>query len=391
MKWIILAALLLCVAADCLVYRRRIVRCSRGVRRFFLAWIAASYLLPVAQVLLMLLAPDNPTSLMHVAQWITFAWLLLLGCRFCYYLGWCFERRRTFSRIGILLVAACVALFVWGAVRGRRMLVVNEVEICSPRLPEAFDGFRVVQFSDLHIGTLLDPQEEIERLVGRINALRPDLVVFSGDLVNVRATELTPRMQSLLGAVEAPCGVISIIGNHDVGLYIGDTTVLSPAENTRDLIERQRRMGWRVLDDETCYLRRGGDSVSVTGISFDPALLDFRHSFRLSGYSLERPFRGVPHETFNLTVAHLPQLWPDITESGYGDLTLSGHVHSMQIKWRLFGCRFSPARLLYDRWSGRYDDESGRTLYINDGIGYVGFPMRLGAYPEITLFILKRK
>lgn len=391
MKWIILAGLLLFLAADFLAYRRRIVRCPRGVRRFFLAWIAATYLLPIAQVLLMLLAPDNPTPLMHVAQWLTFAWLLLLGSRFCYYLGWCFERRRTFSRIGLLLAAGCVALLVWGVVRGRRLLVVNEVEICSRRLPEAFDGFRVVQFSDLHIGVLLDPEKEIEQLVGRINALRPDLVVFSGDLVNIRATELTPRVQSLLGRIEASCGVVSTIGNHDVGLYVGDMAVLPPEKNTRLLIELQRRMGWRVLDDETCYLRRGGDSISVTGISFDPALLDFRHSFRLSGYSLEEPFREVPHEAFNLTVSHLPQLWPNITELGYGDLTLSGHVHSMQIKWRMFGRSFSPARLLYDRWSGRYDDESGRTLYINDGIGAVGFPMRLGAYPEITLFILKKK
>lgn len=391
MKWIILAGLVFCLAADFFVYRRRIVRCSRSVRRFFLAWIAATYLLPVAQVMLMLFAPDNPTSLMHVAQWVTFTWLLLLGSRFCYYVGWCLERRRPFSRIGILLVACCVALFLWGAVRGRRMLVVQEVEIRSSRLPEAFDGFRVVQFSDLHVGALLDPEGEIERLVSRINALRPDLVVFSGDLVNVRATELTPRVQSLLGGIEAPCGVISIIGNHDVGLYIGDMVSLPPEKNTRMLVERQRRMGWRVLDDETCYLRRGGDSISVTGISFDPGLLDFRHSFRLSGYSLERPFRGVPHEAFNMVVAHLPQLWPNITELGYGDLTLSGHVHAMQMKCRIFGRWLSPARLLYDRWSGRYDDESGRTLYINDGIGYVGFPMRLGAYPEITLFILKRK
>ena len=391
MKWIILAALMLCIVADCLVYRRRIARCAPALRRGFLVWMAASYLLPVVQVLLLLLAPDNPTPLMHVAQWITFIWLLLLAGRFCYYFGWCFERRRSFSRIGMLLVAGCVALFLWGTVRGRRMLVVNRVEIRSARLPESFDGFRVVQFSDLHVGTLLRPLEEIERLVGEINGLHPDLVVFSGDLVNVRATELTPEVRALLGAIEAPCGVISTIGNHDVGLYISDMTALSPEENTRMLLALQREMGWRVLDDETCYLRRGGDSISVTGISFDPALLDFRHSFRLSGYSLEKPFRDVPHEKFNLTVAHLPQLWPNITELGYGDLTLSGHVHSMQIKWRLFGRRFSPARLLYDRWSGRYDDESERTLYINDGIGYVGFPMRLGAYPEITLFILRRK
>ena len=98
----------------------------------------------------------------------------------------------------------------------------------------------------------------------------------------------------------------------------------------------------------------------------------------------------MPEGMFNLTVSHLPQLWPNITALGRGNLTLAGHVHSMQIKGHLFGRAFSPAQLMYDRWSGRYDDAAGNTLYINDGIGYVGFPMRLGAAPEITLFTLKK-
>ena len=93
---------------------------------------------------------------------------------------------------------------------------------------------------------------------------------------------------------------------------------------------------------------------------------------------------------FNLTVSHLPQLWPNIIALGRGNLTLAGHVHSMQIKGHLFGRAFSPAQLMYDRWSGRYDDAAGNTLYINDGIGYVGFPLRLGADPELTLFTLKK-
>jgi predicted MPP superfamily phosphohydrolase len=226
--------------------------------------------------------------------------------------------------------------------------------------------------------------------VDTINALQPDLVVFSGDLVNIRSTELTSDVLAILGRLRAPYGVISTLGNHDVGLYIKDTVALPRAENNRQVIDRQRQIGWRMLLDSTLYLRRGSDSISVTGISFDPTLQKFRHSFDLPEISLAAAYDGVPEGMFNLTVSHLPQLWPNIIALGRGNLTLAGHVHSMQIKGHLFGRAFSPAQLMYDRWSGRYDDAAGNTLYINDGIGYVGFPMRLGADPEITLFTLKK-
>lgn len=105
---------------------------------------------------------------------------------------------------------------------------------------------------------------------------------------------------------------------------------------------------------------------------------------------MDKAYGDVPRETFNITLAHVPQLWEQITAAGYGDLTLSGHVHAMQLKIRFSGRGWSPASWLYEHWSGRYDNDDGRTLYINDGTGYVGYPMRLGARPEITLLTLKR-
>lgn len=114
-----------------------------------------------------------------------------------------------------------------------------------------------------------------------------------------------------------------------------------------------------------------------------------RHDRTLPGYDIGPTYRDVPEGLYNITAAHVPQLWDRILGTGHGDLTLSGHVHSMQSKFRLAGCAFSPAQLLYRRWSGPYE-EQGRTLYVNDGIGCVGFPMRIGANPEITLFELRR-
>ena len=109
--------------------------------------------------------------------------------------------------------------------------------------------------------------------------------------------------------------------------------------------------------------------------------------FRLP--ALGRAYAGVPDSLFNITLVHLPQLWGQILETGHGDLTLSGHVHSMQFKIRPWGRGWSPASWIYEHWSGRYDAD-GRTLYVNDGTGYVAYPMRLGAWPEVTLFTLKR-
>ena len=260
--------------------------------------------------------------------------------------------------------------------------------MCSPALPATFDGLRIVQLSDIHLGTIVSPGRELTRLADRVNALRPDLVLFTGDLVNIRASELDSTAVRLLRRIEAP--VYSVTGNHDVGKYIKDSLRHPAAESLREVIARQRAMGWRVLDDETVYLRRGGDSIALTGLSFDPALSEQRHDRHLPATGLRRAFAGVPQGLYSIVLAHVPQLWEQITAAGYGDLTLSGHVHAMQCKIRFGGRGWSPAALLYTHWSGRYDDSAGRTLYVNDGTGCVGYPMRLGARPEITLITLKR-
>ena len=149
-------------------------------------------------------------------------------------------------------------------------------------------------------------------------------------------------------------------------------------------------MGWLLLQDSTIYLHRGADSLSVTGLTFNPSLRHDRHSAILPLTGGEKAYQGVPDSLYNITLVHLPQLWEQIVALGHGHLTLAGHTHAMQLKLRFGeGRGWSPAGWMYDRWSGRYD-LNGHTLYINDGIGYVGYPMRIGARPEITLYTLKR-
>ena len=379
--------LTLAAAAADIIHYRRLRRRGTSARnlRLFVALAAATDALPPVIALTDALSRDNTTGFMLFAMWAFWVWMITVLPRIACY----FFRLVGLPRAGIAAGICVAALLIWGSTRGRTQIRVSRTEVCSERIPAGFDGFRIVQFSDVHLGTLVCPEAELSRIADSINSLHPDLVVFCGDLVNIRYTELDSTAMRLLGGIRSRYGTFSITGNHDTGNYVRDTLSLPPATNIAALVERQRAMGWRVLDNETVYLRRGDDSISLSGISYDRSLARQRHDRTLPGYDFGTTYRDVPQELYNITAAHIPQLWEQILDAGYGDLTLSGHVHSMQGKIRLFGRAFSPAQLMYRHWSGPYEKQ-GRTLYVNDGIGYVGFPMRIGANPEITLFELRR-
>lgn len=374
---------LLAIAADCVhFYRRR--RRKNPASRTLIAWIVVTDALPVISSVISALSRDNGTGLMYVYMWLFWGWIITVLPRLAFYVFNFIHLRRT----GYAVAGVLVLFFLWGTTWGRTRIHVNRVEICSERIPEAFDGYRFVQITDTHVGTLVRPGRELTRLADSVNALRPDAVFFTGDLVNIRAEELDERVMALLRRIEGP--VWSVTGNHDVGTYIKDSVRFPAADEAREVVARQRSMGWNVLEDTTVYLRRGADSISLTGLSFDPALRERRHDRDLPGTAIPSAYNGIPDSLYNITLVHIPQLWEQIVEAGYGDLTLVGHVHSMQFKIRPWGRGWSPAEWIYKHWSGRYD--SGRhTLYVNDGTGYVAYPMRLGAWPEVTLFTLRCK
>lgn len=370
------------IAADVFHFLRRRRRNDPASFRL-IVWAAVTDSLPIVSSIISAVSRDNTPALMYVFTWLFWAWIITVIPRLAYYAFNFLHLRRT----GYVVAWGLAILFLWGTTWGRTRIHVNRVEICSDRIPEAFDGYRIVQFTDTHVGTLVRPERELTRLADTINALRPDAVFFTGDLVNIRAEELDERTMRLLNRIEGP--VWSVTGNHDVGTYIKDSVRFPAAEQAREVVARQRAMGWRVLEDTTVYLRRGADSVSLTGLSFDPALRERRHDRDLPATALSKAYAGVSDSLYNITLVHIPQLWEQITAFGYGDLTLAGHVHSMQLKIRPWGRGWSPAVWLYTHWSGRYD-EGRHSLYVNDGTGYVAYPMRLGAWPEVTLFTLKR-
>jgi predicted MPP superfamily phosphohydrolase len=292
--------------------------------------------------------------------------------------------------VGALLCTIVAWVLVVGVVRTRKELVVRDVDIVSTRLPKAFDGYRIAFFSDLHIGSITSVEEFCRSLVEKVNSLDADLVVFGGDMINVRYKELIPELQKILGDIKARDGVFAVLGNHDTGVYVRDTVALPLEENTRLLKGRIEQMGWHILDDKTEWLVRGEDSLSLTGIGFSHELLEHRHSADVADSLDLRPiYEGVPRDKFNISLSHIPQLWRKISALGYGDLVLSGHVHAMQMKGQIGAFEFSPAQLMYREWSGHYTEPNSH-LYITDGVGSVGFHLRLGAPPEISELTLRR-
>ncbi len=352
------------------------------------AALVIANLLPYVAVAMMRLC-DKP--LMVPIMWLLTLYTILSLSRIALYAGvLTINHYPTKWIVGVLLCTIVAVVLLVGVVRTRKQLTVKSTDIVSTRLPKEFDGYRIAFFSDLHIGSLSSPIEMCRELVARINSLDADLVVFGGDLVNTRYEELTPQLQTILGDIRAKDGIVAVIGNHDTGVYVRDTMSLPIAENTRLLKGRIEKMGWRILDDKTELLIRGGDTITLTGIGFSHELLEHRHSANVTDSLDLRPiYEDVARDKFNISVSHMPQLWRKISALGFGDLVLSGHIHAMQMKGRIGGREFSPAQLMYKEWSGHYEKQ-GSHLYITDGVGSVGFHLRIGAPPEISELMLHR-
>lgn len=328
---------------------------------------------------------------MHTAMWFMTLYVLLTLPRLGFYLFWLPRKSsRTAILLGAMTAATIFCTLIYGIIKTRTNMEVRHVSLQFQNLPASFDGYRIALFSDVHIGTMLSPQKQCKKLVDIINATQPDAVAFCGDLINIRHTELTPRLVTTLRDIKARDGVYAVLGNHDRGVYVKDSVELSVEENTAYVVEHIHNCDWRLLRDSVAYVRRAEDSIAFVGIDFSDSLLVYKHSFETpSNLDTESIFANIPDSTFRITLSHLPQVWHLLRDRSHSDLTLAGHVHSSQIKFSCDNLQLSPAMIMYREWSGLYE-EQGRTLYINDGIGVVGFFMRIGTRPEITLLELRK-
>ena len=291
--------------------------------------------------------------------------------------------KRTFATLGTVVGVGVFGTLWWGTLVTPGKLEVNEVSLSSPRLGQAFDGYRIVQFSDLHVGTYGTDTRIVQQMVDSINDLSPDLILFTGDLVNRRTSEALPFTE-VLSQLKARDGVIAILGNHDYDDYCRWPDSLSKVRDHEALCDLQRQIGWTLLNNEHTIIVHGSDSLLIIGEENYGEGMFHNYSELNAAYP-----DSVRHLPYKILLQHNPVQWrEDIIGQTDIDLTLSGHTHAMQIMVTLFGKKYSPASLRYKEWGGLYS-EGDQHLYVNIGIGMVGVPMRIGATPEITVIELR--
>jgi predicted MPP superfamily phosphohydrolase len=251
-----------------------------------------------------------------------------------------------------------------------------------PNLPQAFRGMRIVQISDIHSGSFTN-KEGVSKGVDMIMALKPDLIVFTGDIVNNEAREIVPYLD-IFARLKAPLGVYSIFGNHDYGDYFQWESPEQKRQNLETLRSYHKQMGWRLLWDEHVAIEKDGQQFALIGIQNYSALRNFARYGNLA-----RAYEGTENYPFKILLSHDPTHWDAEVRPKFGDidLTLAGHTHGFQFGVEIPGFRWSPVQYVYNQWAGLYK-EGRQAIYVNRGYGFIGYPGRVGILPEITLLEL---
>jgi predicted MPP superfamily phosphohydrolase len=259
---------------------------------------------------------------------------------------------------------------------------IEKATIQSNRIPAAFKGLKIVQISDIHSGSL-DDVEAVKKGIQKINDLQPDVIFFTGDLVNNMAKEMDDKIE-LFSSLKAPMGIYSILGNHDYGDYVSWPSPDAKRENLDKLKSIHAEMGWKLLLNEHIALEKNGASIGLIGIENWGA----RANFAKYG-DLKKACQGADQYPFKILLSHDPSHWDAEVCKHYGDidLTLSGHTHGMQFGVEIPGFRWSPVQYVYKQWGGLYK-KGEQHLYVNRGFGFLGYPGRVGILPEITLIEL---
>ena len=256
------------------------------------------------------------------------------------------------------------------------------VPLTFPNLPDAFKGLRIVQISDVHSGSFTN-KEGVQKGIQKIMELKPDLILFTGDLVNNKHDEMLPYMD-IFSQLKAPLGVYSIFGNHDYGDYVNWGSQDEKRSNVESLKQVHAKMGWRLLWDEHVAIEKEGQQIGLIGIQNWSALGNFPKYG-----SLSKAYAGAEKYPFKILMSHDPTHWDAEVRPKFSDidLTLSGHTHGFQFGVEIPGFRWSPVQYVYNQWGGLYK-EGSQVIYVNRGFGFIGYPGRVGILPEITLLEL---
>jgi predicted MPP superfamily phosphohydrolase len=291
-------------------------------------------------------------------------------------------RLKFLSYIALGMAAIPFGTMLYGMFRGAFNYQVHKVKVVLPNLPSAFNGLKILQISDIHSGSFLSatPLEEAVKIIMEQKA---DVIFFTGDLVNDRAVEVEPLMATL-SKIKAPMGVYSTLGNHDYGDYTTWESNHAKMNNIEDLMRKHGQMGWRLLMNEHVPLKRGDAEIAVIGIENWGAKMNFPKYGRM-----DRAYAGTEKYPVKLLLSHDPSHWSHEVRQKYPDVdvTFSGHTHGFQFGIEIPGLKWSPSQYVYKQWAGLYS-EGNQHLYVNRGLGFLGYPGRVGILPEITVMEL---
>lgn len=289
-------------------------------------------------------------------------------------------RSKFLARSAVIMATLPIVTMSFGIVRGAYDYRIRRRKVYLPNLPKGFEGIKVAQLSDIHSGSFYD-KVAVQGGIDMLMAEKPDLIFFTGDLVNSQTKEVSDYMD-LFSKVKADLGVYSTLGNHDYGDYLQWSSVEAKQRNLADMIKTHERLGWKLLMNENESIRIGTDQISVLGVENWGA-----GRFAKYGQLDKAALRA--EGDVKLLLSHDPSHWdaqvraqqPDI------DITFSGHTHGMQLGVEIGDFRWSPSKYIYKQWADLYQ-ENHQYLYVNRGYGFLGFPGRIGILPEITILEL---
>lgn len=284
------------------------------------------------------------------------------------------------------LVAGAIPLvsFSWGILSGAHDYRVRRVKLALKDLPKGFEGMRIAQLSDIHSGSFFN-KTAVKGGIEMLLKEKPDMVFFTGDLVNNTADEVQDYIP-IFRNVKAPLGVYSTFGNHDYGDYVQWPSQQAKQQNLRNLAEAHRLLGWNLMVDENRILEQNGDKIALIGIQ------NWGAGARWPKYGkLDKAYRGTEEYPVKLLLSHDPSHWDAEVRPKFPDIDamFAGHTHGMQFGVEIGDFKWSPSQYVYKQWAGLYR-AGDQQLYVNRGFGYLGYPGRVGILPEITLFELTR-
>lgn len=324
-------------------------------------------------------------------MWLYFFFLLIYIPKLLhiitYFINYLFKKKsgrdlRFLNPVRIILSSFIVIFMLVSAYITPRNYEVTNVEIPVAGLPAAFNNFKIVQLSDIHLGSWNRDPQQFDPIVKLVNAQEADMIVFTGDMVNNFATE-TYGWDSAFHQLHARYAKFAVLGNHDYGDYTHWKSEFDKSENKRRIMLAIERFGFRLLLNENAVVHKDSDSLIVAGVENWGKSETYRYS------KLDKAIEGIADSIRFILLSHDPNQWDaEIVGKNNIALTLSGHTHAAQSGIRIAGKLFSPASFVFKRWSGLYQ-EGDQYLYVNRGVGYIGLPMMMGVRPEITVITLK--